>query len=105
MGIEATGHSRWSIAVHQPLLYTLSSFCVHPFDLLYAGVIIATYNKHLGSFPPEPLVVCTTKSTQVEGADAFMKSTYRFSDFPGVDLSAGTSPLQHGNEPARAKFR
>ena len=58
----------FSIAVHQPLLATLPGFCVHPVDLLYAGVIIATYNEHLGSFPPEPLVVATTKSTQVEGS-------------------------------------
>ena len=47
----------FSIAVHQPLLATFPSLRVRPGDLLYAWVIVATYNKHLGSFPPEPLVV------------------------------------------------
>ena len=64
----------FSIAVHQPLLATFPNLPVCLGDLLHAWVIVATYNEHLGSFPAEPLVVRTTKSTQVEGADAFMKS-------------------------------
>src|SRR5207249_8717419 len=65
LAIEPFG---FSIAVHQPLLATFPSFRVCPSDLLYAWVIIATYNEHLGSFLPSPWSFCTTKCTQVGGS-------------------------------------
>src|SRR5215831_16344645 len=58
----------FSIAVHQPLLATFPNLRVCPGDLLYAWVIITTYNEHLPggavartglrmmpTFPPLPL--------------------------------------------------
>src|SRR5882724_3950811 len=65
LAIEPFG---FSIAVHQPLLATFPSFRVCPSDLLYAWVIIATYNEHLGSFLPSPWSFCTTKCTQIGGS-------------------------------------
>jgi hypothetical protein len=81
----------FSIAVHQLLLATFPALRVHPGDLLYAWVITATYNKHLGSFPSEPLVVGITKSTQVGGADAFMKSNMNHAQGLSQDVFANVA--------------
>src|SRR6266478_3080190 len=100
LAIEPFG---FSIAVHQPLLATFPSFRVCPSDLLYAWVIIATYNEHLGSFLPSPWSFCTTKCTQVGGSrclheiNLFAQSrTLRIRQLNGLDLSivVSTSPLR-----------
>src|SRR5437867_5714410 len=65
---------RFSIAVLHLLLAAFSRFRVNPSDLLKARMIIASYNQHARLLSPEPWSFGTTKSTQVEGADAFMKS-------------------------------
>src|SRR6266478_9841158 len=93
LAIEPFG---FSIAVHQPLLATFPSFRVCPSDLLYAWMIIATYNQHLGSFLPSPWSFCTTKCTQVGGADAFMKSIIR---------SITHAPDQTGSQPRLLQCR
>src|SRR6516165_9951013 len=71
LAIEPFG---FSIAVHQPLLATFSRLRVCPSDLLYAWVIIATYDEHLGSFLPSPWSFALPSLLRSRGADAFMKS-------------------------------
>ena len=39
-----------TLAVHEPLLLQLSSFCINESYLLKARMVIATYNEHVGSF-------------------------------------------------------
>src|SRR5207247_10319931 len=100
LAIEPFG---FSIAVHQPLLATFPSFRVCPSDLLYAWVIIATYNEHLGSFLPSPWSFCTTKCTQVGGSRCLHEINYlaqtrtlriRQSDGLNFSNASSTSPLR-----------
>src|SRR5882724_578309 len=92
LAIEPFG---FSIAVHQPLLATFPSFRVCPSDLLYAWVIIATYNEHLGSFLPSPWSFCTTKCTQVGGSRCLHEINYSLNHArSGSDSrTASTYPL------------
>ena len=61
-------------AVCQPPLSALSSFRIDPCDLLYARVIIATYNQHVRPHSPEPLVLALPSVLRSDEADDFMKS-------------------------------
>src|SRR5437667_6029027 len=97
LAIEPFG---FSIAVHQPLLATFPSFRVCPSDLLYAWVIIATYNEHLGSFLPSPWSFCTTKCTQVGGSRCLHEINY-----PLKHARSGSDNPTVSTSPARIRPR
>src|SRR5437899_9420841 len=98
LAIEPFG---FSIAVHQPLLATFPSFRVCPSDLLYAWVIIATYNEHLGSFLPSPWSFCTTKCTQIGGSRCLHEINYSLKHArSGSDRwTVSNSPLINATSP------
>src|SRR5215468_7561273 len=75
LAIEPLG---FSIAVHQPLLATFPGLRVYPGDLLYAWVIVTTYNEHHSApFFPSPWSFALPSLLRSRGADAFMKSIIR----------------------------
>jgi hypothetical protein len=80
-------------------LTQFSRLRIHERNLLNARVVIATYNQHIGSFPPSLGLVGTTKSTQVQGADIVMKSfacnRYRSTT---LFVSAGLMPVDYVDE-------